>query len=91
MENAPAGPQKGLVVCLALAATVFGTPILFDFIGPWVEELSIRHYGEDLGTLMYGCTYLLLGAIIYYASQLTLLAALASVSAFGALRFAGAL
>lgn len=82
--------QKGLVICLALVAAFFGTPILFDQVGPWVEAMTLRHYGDqDLATLAYGASFLLTGATIFFAAQVGIAVALGAAGTFGALRLAG--
>ena len=90
--NSPgSGPpgQDLLGICLALLASVLGTPFLFELVGPIVERLIYQAYGwRDLSGLMYYASFALSGVVIYAVCRMALWYAIAAIVAFGAMRAA---
>ena len=85
--NGPPG-QNLLGVTLAALAAIFGTPILFQWIGPLFEKLVYEVYGSrDLAELMYYGSFALSGIVIYAACRIALWYAIAAIVAFLTLRF----
>lgn len=81
--------QNLICICLALLAAVLGTPYVFHFVGPFVEELVYEAYGwREFATLMYGVSYLLSGIVIFAISRMALWYAITAIITFGAMRFA---
>lgn len=96
----PQGPGTGnnqgppgqdlLGIMLAGAAAAFGTPYLFEFIGPFVERLTYDAYGSrGLADFMYALSFLLCGGIIYAAARIFFWYVLAAIVAYLATRAAG--
>ena len=92
----PSGPGGGppgqnlLGICLALLASVIGTPWVFDYVGPWVEKLVYSAYGSrELADVMYFASFALSGVVIFAVCRMVMWYALAAIVGFGALRFAG--
>lgn len=88
-DQGPPG-QNLLGVTLAALAAVFGTPILFDLIGPFFEKLVFEVYGSrDLAQLMYYASFALSGLVIYAACRIALWYAIAALIGFLSVRFSG--
>lgn len=88
-NDGPPG-QNLLCICLALLAAVLGTPYVFQFVGPFVENLVLQSYGsKGLADLMYVASFVLSGIVIFAVCRMTLWYAISAIVAFGAMRFAG--
>ncbi|MDF1722444.1 MAG: hypothetical protein P1U65_17355 [Minwuia sp.] len=88
-ENGPPG-QNMLAVTLALLAAILGTPYLFNYVGPFVENLVYKAYGSrDLADLMYFVSFALSGFVIFAVCRMALWYAIAGIVAFGSIRMAG--
>lgn len=86
-------PGKELLgICLAAFAALIGTPYLFHYIGPFVENLVYEAYGwRELADLMYAVTFAFCGVAIYAICRLTFWYALGMLLAFLTARFGGLL
>ena len=88
-DGGPPG-QNLLGITLAALAAIFGTPILFQWIGPVFERLVYEVYGSrDLAELMYYASFALSGIVIYAACRIALWYAIAAIVAFLSMRFSG--
>ena len=87
--NGPPG-QNLLGITLAALAAIFGTPTLFQWVGPVFEGLVYEVYGSrDLAELMYYASFALSGIVIYAACRIALWYAIAALIAFLTMRFSG--
>ena len=83
--------QELLSICLAGVAAIIGTPYLFNFVGPAVENIIVKAYGsEELAAVMYFASFVLSGVVIFALCRMALWYAIGAIVAFGALRFGGA-
>lgn len=85
----PAGPPglRGFVTCLALLSAAIGTPYVFEFIGPFLRDLIVNAYGNELiGLIMYWFSYVISAGLIFFTSQMGIWAGITSLIAFLAVR-----
>ena len=85
-NDGPPG-QNVLGILLAGCAAFFGTPYLFEWIGPYVERLVYNAYGSrELAAIMYYVGFVLCGGVIYAAARMFFWYVLAALVAFLAQR-----
>lgn len=90
-NNQPPGKDL-LGIWLAAFAALIGTPYLFHYIGPFVENLIYEAYGwRDLAELMYAVSFAMCGIVIYSICRITLWYALGMLLAYLTARFGGLL
>ncbi len=84
-------PGKELLcLCLAMLASLLGTPYLFKLAGPIIRDLVYEAYGSNLiAQATYFASFALSGVVIFAISRMALWYAIAAVTAFGAMRLAG--
>jgi hypothetical protein len=79
-----------LSLCLALLAALLGTPYLFGFVGPHLQNFVYQAYGEPLlAQLTYLGSFVLSGIVIYAVARMALFYAISAIVTFGAMRLAG--
>ncbi|MGB0696276.1 MAG: hypothetical protein ACPGOY_11545 [Rhodospirillaceae bacterium] len=86
-SDGPPG-QDLLSICLALLAAVIGTPYLFEFVGPFVADLTRNAYGsDDFADLMYFVSFALTGVVIYSVCRIVLWYAIGAIITFSTIRW----
>ena len=85
-NDGPPG-QDMLGVLLAACFAFFVTPVIFEFIGPYVERLVYETYGsQSFAEFMYYVGFALLGGVLFAAARMFFWYVLAALVAFLAQR-----